>query len=24
VRMAQLDASWPTGTFVDGHGEVPW
>jgi len=24
VRMAQLDASGPTGTFVDGHGEVPW
>jgi NAD(P)-dependent dehydrogenase (short-subunit alcohol dehydrogenase family) len=24
VRMAQLDASGPTGTFVDRHGAVPW
>jgi NAD(P)-dependent dehydrogenase (short-subunit alcohol dehydrogenase family) len=24
VRMAQLDASGPTGTFVDRHGVVPW
>jgi NAD(P)-dependent dehydrogenase (short-subunit alcohol dehydrogenase family) len=24
VRMAQLDASGPTGTFVDRHGEMPW
>jgi NAD(P)-dependent dehydrogenase (short-subunit alcohol dehydrogenase family) len=24
VRMAQLDRSGPTGTFVDRHGIVPW
>jgi hypothetical protein len=24
VRMAQLDATGPTGTFVDRHGAVPW
>jgi NAD(P)-dependent dehydrogenase (short-subunit alcohol dehydrogenase family) len=24
VRMAKLDASGPTGTFVDKSGEVPW
>jgi NAD(P)-dependent dehydrogenase (short-subunit alcohol dehydrogenase family) len=24
VRMAELDASGPTGTFVDRHGAVPW
>ena len=24
VRMAQLDASGPTGTFVDRNGIVPW
>ena len=24
VRMAQLDASGPTGTFVDRQGPVPW
>jgi NAD(P)-dependent dehydrogenase (short-subunit alcohol dehydrogenase family) len=24
VRMAQLVASGPTGTFVDRHGQVPW
>jgi NAD(P)-dependent dehydrogenase (short-subunit alcohol dehydrogenase family) len=24
VRMAQLDASGPTGSFVDRHGPVPW
>lgn len=24
VRMAQLDASGPTGTFIDRHGAVPW
>jgi NAD(P)-dependent dehydrogenase (short-subunit alcohol dehydrogenase family) len=24
VRMAQLDASGPTGAFVDRHGLVPW
>jgi NAD(P)-dependent dehydrogenase (short-subunit alcohol dehydrogenase family) len=24
VRMAQLDASGPTGAFVDRHGVVPW
>jgi NAD(P)-dependent dehydrogenase (short-subunit alcohol dehydrogenase family) len=24
VRMAQLEASGPTGTFVDRHGAVPW
>jgi NAD(P)-dependent dehydrogenase (short-subunit alcohol dehydrogenase family) len=24
VGMAQLDASGPTGTFVDRHGAVPW
>ncbi|TMK41414.1 MAG: SDR family NAD(P)-dependent oxidoreductase [Actinobacteria bacterium] len=24
VRMAQLDQSGPTGTFVDEHGAVPW
>jgi len=24
VRMAQIDASGPTGTFVDRHGRVPW
>jgi NAD(P)-dependent dehydrogenase (short-subunit alcohol dehydrogenase family) len=24
VRMAELDASGPTGTFVDEHGVVPW
>jgi NAD(P)-dependent dehydrogenase (short-subunit alcohol dehydrogenase family) len=24
VRMAQIGASGPTGTFVDRHGEVPW
>ena len=24
VRMAKLDASGPTGTFVDRHGAVPW
>ena len=24
VRMAQIDASGPTGTFVDRQGEVPW
>jgi NAD(P)-dependent dehydrogenase (short-subunit alcohol dehydrogenase family) len=24
VRMAQLNASGPTGTFVDRHGQVPW
>jgi NAD(P)-dependent dehydrogenase (short-subunit alcohol dehydrogenase family) len=24
VRMAQIDASGPTGTFVDRHGEVAW
>ena len=24
VRMAQLDASGPTGTFVDRGGAVPW
>jgi NAD(P)-dependent dehydrogenase (short-subunit alcohol dehydrogenase family) len=24
VRMAQLDASGPTGTFADRHGAVPW
>jgi NAD(P)-dependent dehydrogenase (short-subunit alcohol dehydrogenase family) len=24
VRMAQLDASGPTGTFVDRRGVVPW
>jgi NAD(P)-dependent dehydrogenase (short-subunit alcohol dehydrogenase family) len=24
VRMAQLDASGPTGTFVDRRGDVPW
>jgi NAD(P)-dependent dehydrogenase (short-subunit alcohol dehydrogenase family) len=24
VRMAQLDASGPTGTFVDRRGPVPW
>ena len=24
VRMARLDASGPTGTFVDRHGVVPW
>jgi NAD(P)-dependent dehydrogenase (short-subunit alcohol dehydrogenase family) len=24
VRMAQLDASGPTGTFVDREGAVPW
>jgi NAD(P)-dependent dehydrogenase (short-subunit alcohol dehydrogenase family) len=24
VAMAQIDASGPTGTFVDRHGVVPW
>jgi NAD(P)-dependent dehydrogenase (short-subunit alcohol dehydrogenase family) len=24
VRMAQLDASGPTGTFTDRHGTVRW
>ena len=24
VRMAQVDGSGPTGTFVDRHGIVPW
>ena len=24
VAMAKLDASGPTGTFVDRHGTVPW
>jgi NAD(P)-dependent dehydrogenase (short-subunit alcohol dehydrogenase family) len=24
VRMAQIDASGPTGRFVDRHGAVPW
>jgi NAD(P)-dependent dehydrogenase (short-subunit alcohol dehydrogenase family) len=24
VRMAQLDASGPTGMFVDRHGPLPW
>jgi hypothetical protein len=24
VRMAQVDASGPTGTFVDDGGAVPW
>jgi NAD(P)-dependent dehydrogenase (short-subunit alcohol dehydrogenase family) len=24
VTMAQLDASGPTGTFVDRHGAVAW
>jgi hypothetical protein len=24
VRMAQIDASGPTGTFVDRRGSVPW
>jgi NAD(P)-dependent dehydrogenase (short-subunit alcohol dehydrogenase family) len=24
VRMAQIGASGPTGTFVDRHGEMPW
>ena len=24
VRMARLDASGPTGTFVDADGAVPW
>jgi NAD(P)-dependent dehydrogenase (short-subunit alcohol dehydrogenase family) len=24
VRMAQVDASGPTGRFVDRHGAVPW
>jgi hypothetical protein len=24
VRMAQLDATGPTGTFVDRDGAVPW
>jgi NAD(P)-dependent dehydrogenase (short-subunit alcohol dehydrogenase family) len=24
VRMAELDSSGPTGTFVDDGGEVPW
>jgi NAD(P)-dependent dehydrogenase (short-subunit alcohol dehydrogenase family) len=24
VRMAKLDASGPTGTFVDAYGAVPW
>jgi NAD(P)-dependent dehydrogenase (short-subunit alcohol dehydrogenase family) len=24
VRMAQVDASGPTGTFVDRHGAMPW
>jgi len=24
VRMAKLDGSGPTGTFVDENGEVPW
>jgi NAD(P)-dependent dehydrogenase (short-subunit alcohol dehydrogenase family) len=24
VRMAKLDGSGPTGTFVDRSGEVPW
>jgi NAD(P)-dependent dehydrogenase (short-subunit alcohol dehydrogenase family) len=24
VRMAQIDASGPTGAFVDRHGVVPW
>jgi NAD(P)-dependent dehydrogenase (short-subunit alcohol dehydrogenase family) len=24
VAMAQIDASGPTGTFVDRHGAVPW
>ena len=24
VRMAQLDPSGPTGTYVDRHGIVPW
>jgi NAD(P)-dependent dehydrogenase (short-subunit alcohol dehydrogenase family) len=24
VRMAQLDATGPTGTFTDRHGAVPW
>jgi NAD(P)-dependent dehydrogenase (short-subunit alcohol dehydrogenase family) len=24
VRMAQIDGSGPTGTFVDRHGAVPW
>lgn len=24
VRMANVDASGPTGTFVDAHGVVPW
>jgi hypothetical protein len=24
VRMAKLDSSRPTGTFVDANGTVPW
>ena len=24
VRMASIDASGPTGAFVDRHGAVPW
>jgi hypothetical protein len=24
VRMAKLDGSGPTGTFVDEEGAVPW
>jgi hypothetical protein len=24
VTMAKIDASGPTGTFVDRHGVVPW
>jgi NAD(P)-dependent dehydrogenase (short-subunit alcohol dehydrogenase family) len=24
VRMAELDGTGPTGTFVDRHGAVPW
>jgi NAD(P)-dependent dehydrogenase (short-subunit alcohol dehydrogenase family) len=24
VAMAQIDASGPTGAFVDRHGSVPW
>jgi NAD(P)-dependent dehydrogenase (short-subunit alcohol dehydrogenase family) len=24
VALAQLDASGPTGTFIDRHGKVPW
>jgi hypothetical protein len=24
VRMAKLDASGPTGTFIDEDGVVPW